>query len=182
MFRTVPVSIIRSFLRACEQAVRKPVWHMPLLCVQLKTPDDEQRNCLKHVEFYCKNEFEKLEHLVGFIIRIFQNAQSSERQNHHQYQCFTQDVWLLSPLPISHSHVHTHSFDRREFKEGIRRLSKLISTEWDDIFFLISYFWLHCHDFRLVLLGNLISHSNTEDGGGRFLRNLFISLPACSPL
>jgi len=34
------------------------------------TPDDGQRNCPKHVEFYSKNKFEKLGHLVGFIIRI----------------------------------------------------------------------------------------------------------------
>ena len=31
------------------------------------TPDDGQRNCPKHVEFYSKNKFEKLVHLVGFI-------------------------------------------------------------------------------------------------------------------
>jgi hypothetical protein len=38
-----------------------------LLCVQ--TPDDGQRKCPKHgVEFYSKNKFEKLVHLVGFII------------------------------------------------------------------------------------------------------------------
>ena len=47
----------------------KPVWHIPLLCVQWKTYDDGQRNCLKHVEFPSKNKFEKLVHLVGFIIR-----------------------------------------------------------------------------------------------------------------
>jgi len=35
-----------------------------------KTADDGQRNCPKHVEFYSKNIFEKLVHLVGFIIRI----------------------------------------------------------------------------------------------------------------
>ena len=34
-----------------------------------KTPDDGQRNCPKHVEFYCKNKFEELVHLVGFIVR-----------------------------------------------------------------------------------------------------------------
>jgi hypothetical protein len=33
-----------------------------LLCVQ--------KTCPKHVEFYSKNKFEKLGHLVGFIIRI----------------------------------------------------------------------------------------------------------------
>jgi len=38
-----------------------------------KTPDDGQRNCLKHIEFYSKNKFEKLVHLVGFIIRMYPN-------------------------------------------------------------------------------------------------------------
>ena len=41
-----------------------------LLCVQCCTPDDGQRNCPKHVEFYSRNKFEKLVHLVGFFIRI----------------------------------------------------------------------------------------------------------------
>jgi len=54
---------------SCSQAVSKPVWHIPLLCVQWKTPDDGHRNCLKHEEFHSKNKFEKLVHLVGFIIR-----------------------------------------------------------------------------------------------------------------
>jgi len=36
------------------------IWHIPLLCVQWKTSDDGQRNCLKHVEFYSKNKFDKL--------------------------------------------------------------------------------------------------------------------------
>jgi len=36
-----------------------------------KIPDDGQRNCLKHVEFYSQNKFEKWVHLVGFIITIF---------------------------------------------------------------------------------------------------------------
>jgi len=98
MFWTVPLSIIRSFslytqqrymshrLRlqlvsrirtepvpswSCWQTVSTPVWHIQLLCVQWKTPDDGQRHCLKHVEFYSKNKFEKLVHLVGYIIRIF---------------------------------------------------------------------------------------------------------------
>ena len=37
---------------SCSQAVYKPVWHIPLLCEQLKTPDDGPRNCPKHVEFH----------------------------------------------------------------------------------------------------------------------------------
>jgi len=40
-----------------------------MLYVQCKTPDDGQKNCPKYVEFYSKNKFEKLVHLVGFIIR-----------------------------------------------------------------------------------------------------------------
>jgi hypothetical protein len=40
--------------------------------MQYYTPDDGQKTCLKHVEFYSKNRFEKLVHLVGFIIgRLF---------------------------------------------------------------------------------------------------------------
>ena len=46
----------------------------------VKTPDDGQRNCPKHVEFYFKNKFEKLVNLVGFIIRICHDARSPERQ------------------------------------------------------------------------------------------------------
>jgi len=33
------------------------------------TPDDGQRDCPKHVEFYSNNKFEKLVHFFGFIIR-----------------------------------------------------------------------------------------------------------------
>jgi len=89
MFRTVPLSVFHCTHSSgichtaceqdqdgisvpswsCSQAVSKPVWHIPLLCVQWKTPDDGQRNCPKHAEFYSKNKFEKLVHLVGFIIR-----------------------------------------------------------------------------------------------------------------
>ena len=46
----------------------------------VKTPDDGQRNSPKHVEFYSKNKFEKLLHLVGFITRIYHDALSPERQ------------------------------------------------------------------------------------------------------
>jgi len=35
-----------------------------------KTPDDGQKNCPKHVEFYSKNKFDNLVHTVGFVIRI----------------------------------------------------------------------------------------------------------------
>jgi len=93
MFRTIPLSIIRSFslytqqlymsyrfADSCEQdqdgTVRPDparklsanLYDIQLLFVQWKTHDG-QRKCPKHVEFYSKNELEKLVHLVGFIIR-----------------------------------------------------------------------------------------------------------------
>jgi hypothetical protein len=95
MFRTVPLSITRSFslytqqwymsykfadsLRAgsgwnsdsAQKLCRKPVWHITLLRVQWKTPDDGQRNSPKYVDFNSKNKFQKLVHLVGFIKRTF---------------------------------------------------------------------------------------------------------------
>jgi hypothetical protein len=58
-----------GLLTACKQAVSKPLWHIPLLCVQWKTPDAGQRDCPKHVEFHSKNKFEKWMHLVGFVVR-----------------------------------------------------------------------------------------------------------------
>jgi len=67
---------------SCSQVVSKPVWHIPLLCVQHKTPDDGQRNCPKHVEFYSQKQIEKLVHLFGFIIRICDDARSLVRQIH----------------------------------------------------------------------------------------------------
>jgi len=44
-----------------------------------KPPDDRQRNCPKHVEFYSKNKFEKQVHIFGCIIRIYHDAGSPER-------------------------------------------------------------------------------------------------------
>jgi hypothetical protein len=41
-----------------------------LLCIQYYTPDKGQKTYPKHVEFYSKNKFERLVHVVGFIIRI----------------------------------------------------------------------------------------------------------------
>ena len=100
MFRTVPLPIIRNFSLYTQQwymsyrfadslragSGRNSVLillvscmtytyiyiyiYVPLLCVQWKTPVDGQRNFPKSVEFYSKNKFEKLVHLVGFIIRI----------------------------------------------------------------------------------------------------------------
>jgi hypothetical protein len=72
MFRTCFLSIIRSLVLYDRDLLR---------CVQYLTPDDGQKTCPKHVEFYSNNKFEKLVHLVRFIIRIYHDARSSECQN-----------------------------------------------------------------------------------------------------
>ena len=116
MFRTVPLSIIRSVSlftqqdqdgnsQSCLQAVSKPVWHIPLLCVQWKTPDDGQRNCLKHVEFYSKNKCGKLVHLVGFIIRIYSDVLSPKCQI-----CFNIIHSVHCAYCQRQQHIHTIEF------------------------------------------------------------------------
>jgi len=79
MFRTVSLSIVRSFSLYTQQCYMSYIfsWQlanrimMELVCVQWKTPNDVQRNCPKYVEFFSKNKFEKLLHLFGFIIRMY---------------------------------------------------------------------------------------------------------------
>jgi len=41
--------LVSRSICSCSQAVSKPVWHIPLLRVQWKTPHDVHRNCPKHV-------------------------------------------------------------------------------------------------------------------------------------
>ena len=55
----------RTELLLRPDPARKLSAHIPLLCVQWKSPDDEQRKRPKYVEFYSKNKFQKLVHLVG---------------------------------------------------------------------------------------------------------------------
>ena len=61
------LSSVLILLASCQQDFMTHT----IAVLTMKTPDDGQRNCLKHVEFYSKNKFEKLVHLVGFIIRTY---------------------------------------------------------------------------------------------------------------
>ena len=80
MFQTVPLYHQEFFTeRTAMVYVSKPAWHIPLQCVQWRTPDDGQRNWPKHVEFHSENKFEKLMHLVGFIVRNHSNFASHTR-------------------------------------------------------------------------------------------------------
>jgi hypothetical protein len=57
---------ILILLEICQQTC---MTYTIALCTVKKTPDDGQRNSPKHVEFHSKNKFQKLVHIVGFIIR-----------------------------------------------------------------------------------------------------------------
>ena len=89
MFRTVPLSIISSFslytqqwymsYRFCWQLasrIRTPVLillascqHIYHCCVYSEKLLMVDRGTVQNMQFYSKNKFEKLVHLVGFIIR-----------------------------------------------------------------------------------------------------------------
>ena len=69
MFRTV-LSIIRKFSLYTQQwYILYSLLTYTIAVCTVKKSDDGQRNCPKHLEFHSKNKFEKLVHLVGFIIR-----------------------------------------------------------------------------------------------------------------
>jgi hypothetical protein len=121
MFRTVPLSIIRSsslyiqesyVIQVCwqlasrtrmfppwsySQAVSKLAWHIRLQCLQWKTSDDGQRNCPKHVDFHSKSKFEKLVHLVGLIIRNLTRCTVTWTSN--QRKIFVIDFTLTQWVP-----------------------------------------------------------------------------------
>jgi len=92
MFRTVPLSIIRSFSLYTQQCYMSCRFadilrtgsgrncSSVLISGQWKTPDDGHRHCPKHIEFYSKNKFEKLVYRIGFVIRNYHDARSPERQ------------------------------------------------------------------------------------------------------
>ena len=67
MFRTVPLSIISSFPCTHSNGIRHTVYSYSLRAGSGRS-------------FIPKNKFEKLVHLFGFIIRIYHDALSPERQ------------------------------------------------------------------------------------------------------
>jgi len=71
-------------------------------CIQWKT-DDGQRNCPKHVEFHSKNKFEKLVHVVGFIIRKFitMHGHMNIKQT-NEISVFVPTYWLTLRLLMSY--------------------------------------------------------------------------------
>ena len=127
---------------SCSQAVSKPVWHIPLLCVQWKTPDDGKRNCPKHVEFHSKNKFEKFVHLVGFIIRIYHDAWSRGHQ-----------IWSNGTVMKCGD---TCSFYWRKLQETHRSRHDMNNPLWLNISTNGLYFEefpMNCYLFQFCILG-----------------------------
>jgi hypothetical protein len=93
--------------------VSKPVWHTLLLFVQWKTPDNGQRNCPKHLEFHSKNKFEKLVHLVGFIIRSFKYYYNfnSWREISQWHNSFTITYYINIPCLYLKSYIVVNYVD-----------------------------------------------------------------------
>ena len=84
--------------------------------LQWKIPDDGRRNCPKRVEFNSKNKFAKLMHLVGFIIRIYHDARSPERQI----------CWLYVVNKDIFSFPHPSRPNLRHTQPPVQRISKLL--------------------------------------------------------
>jgi len=87
MFRTVPLSIIRSFSLYTQQ------WYMSYsLRAGSGCPSWSCSQAVsKHVQFYFKNKFEELVYPVGFIITIYHDTRSPERQK-------SSNLFLLSSM------------------------------------------------------------------------------------
>ena len=97
MFRTVPLSIIRSFSLYIQQCYMSYRFVDSLRAGSGRFRPD-------HVELYSKNEFEQLVHLVGFIIRIFHDAWSPERQIRHEF---------MTRYTLTAEQYHTIGLDTR---------------------------------------------------------------------
>jgi len=113
MFRTVPLSIIRRFslytqqwymsYRFCWQLASrmrmdpdparklsaKPVWHIPLLCLEWKTAGDGQRNCPKHVEFHSKIKYWEISASSWFYYKRFLSSSGVFHCTHSNGICHT---------------------------------------------------------------------------------------------
>ena len=92
MFRAVSLSIIRSLALYTQQKVQV-IQVMLTACQQAVSI---QRYCLKHVESYSENKFEKLVLLVSFIIRIYHGAWSSECQRYMVLLGFLGGAFIVS--------------------------------------------------------------------------------------
>jgi len=89
MFRTVPLSIIRSFSLYTQQ------WYMwyifPDILRAVWWTEELSETC----KVLFQNKLEKLFHLGSFVIRIYHDARSSERQIRTWWMFVTCEVLML---------------------------------------------------------------------------------------
>jgi hypothetical protein len=118
MFRTVPLSIIRSLftvhsamvyvIQVCRQlssrsicsfskAVYKPLWHKPLLSVLWINSWWWTGELSETCRVSCQNKLVKLVHLVGFIIRKFDTMHGHVNvkleKSVHDWTEFVRNAW-----------------------------------------------------------------------------------------
>jgi len=122
MFRTVSLSIIRSLALYTHQY------------------------CLKHIESYSKNKFEKFVLLVGFIIRIYHDARSSECQIRRKVQTYINPLTPNDPYrgrtaPLTSKrcilYIYSTNIGTEYFKHGI--YSSFISLQSAVCFIILTY-------------------------------------------
>jgi hypothetical protein len=125
IFPTVTLYIIRSFSLYTKR------WYMPAnlydiyqCCVySKKTPNDGQRNCPKYVDFQTKTKFEKLMHLVGFIIRNLTYGEiTNYKISHHTFFFYFPLISLSWYIEISKIWTKSH-------KMNITLLTELTTLE-----------------------------------------------------
>jgi len=80
MFRTVPLSIIRSFFTVHTTMVYISTYTIAVCTVKKELMMMDRGTVRNMQSFIPKNKLEKLVHLVGFIIRIYHDARSPECQ------------------------------------------------------------------------------------------------------
>jgi len=122
MFRTVPLSIISSFSQYTQQlymsySLRTGSGQSVLIllasCMTYTIAVCTVKNCwwwTEELSETCRvsfqNKFEKLVHLVGFIIGIYHDARSPERQNLFQ-NLSTKFIFHYNLPAIPALHMHT---------------------------------------------------------------------------
>jgi len=90
-------SSVLILLASCQQTC---MTYTIAVCT-VKTPDDGHRNCPKNVEFYSINKFEKLVHLVGFII---------SKPNKVACLLYLYRPWVMSCVVRYVHHSHNYLF------------------------------------------------------------------------
>ena len=119
MFRTVPLSIMRSFTLYTQQwylshrSARKQsadlydIYHCYVYSEKLLMMD---RGTVRNMySFISKNKFEKLVHLVGFIIRIYHDARSHEQQI--RIKCYLIKLSVVRLYSVSKINEHEVSLE-----------------------------------------------------------------------